>query len=277
MNDEQIIYTTFSSVIIVLAIANLGSFGGGIYTYIALFIAMLGLAFVLLITFADFILFPLVTGLLGITFQPFKDYKITKGQDAVIKYINGIYYATGYITANLFAFEFKAERVQENEEERELAAPEGWERAVMSINFPFKFHVLAAGLDLQATRDELEGKRSYQEFNLSRALQSASANEVVITDIQRKINVIQAKMDRISQGEKPISTIMYVETTAVGVTEKAAMDLLSAQIKQLQVALSTLDVQLLRVQGRELYTLFKFNFMMPTNYEELATNFDKQS
>ena len=55
------------------------------------------------------------------------------------------------------------------------------------------------------------------------------------------------------------------------------MDMLSAQIKQLQIALSTLDLQLLRVQGRELYTLFKFNFAMPTNYEELATNFDKQS
>jgi len=147
----------------------------------------------------------------------------------------------------------------------------------MSISFPFKFHVLSSGLDIQSQRDELEGKRSYLEFQMSRAMQSGSANDVVITDLQRKINVVQAKMDRISQGEKPIATVMYVETTAVGVSERAAQDQLSAQIKQLQIALSSLDVQLLRVVGRELYTLFKYNFMLSTSYEDILNNFDKQS
>jgi hypothetical protein len=244
---------------------------------VALALAFIGIGFLLIINFADFILFPAITGLIGMTFQPYNNYKITKGQECILKNVNGLYYATGFLTANLFSFVFKAERVQENEDEKQAAAPETWERALMSISFPFKFHVLSSGLDVQTVRDDLEGKRSYQEFQLSRTMQNTTVNESVIAEIQRKINVIQARIDRISQDEKPIATLMYVETTAVGVSEKAAMDALSAQVKQLQIALSSLDVQLLRIVGRELYMLFKFNFGLPTTYEEAATNFDRQT
>ncbi len=277
MDEEAIIYLTFAAIVYVLIIANVGSFGGGIYTYIALILAFIGIGLTLVINFADFVLFPAITGLFGITFQPYPNYKITKGQEAIVKNVNGLYYATGFITANLFSFVFKAERVQENEDEKQVSATESWERALMSINFPFKFHVISSGLDVQRVRDDLDGKRAYQEFQLSRSMQNTNINESVIAEIQRKISVIQARIDRISQDEKPIATLMYVETTAVGVSEKAALDALSAQIKQLQIALSSLDVQLLRIVGRELYTLFKFNFGLPTTYEEAATNFDRQT
>lgn len=277
MDDETIIYITFSSVVMLIIIINLSAFGSGLYSYAALTLAIFGMVMILIMSFADFVLFPLITTVFGITFQPAKDYRIIKGQDAVLKNVNGLYYATGFITANLFSFVFKAERLQENIEEKQASAPEIWERAVMSISFPFKFHVISTGLDVQKVRDDLEGKRSYQEFNLSRTLQSPNANEVIVTDIQRRISVIQAQIDRISQDEKPIATLMYVETTAVGVTEKAALDALGGQIKQLQIALSSLDVQLTRIAGRELYTLFKFNFALPSTYDELVNNFDRES
>jgi hypothetical protein len=38
-----------------------------------------------------------------------------------------------------------------------------------------------------------------------------------------------------------------------------------------------MNVDLIRVVGRELYTLFKFSFAMPLTYEETAGYFDKQS
>jgi len=276
MDEEAIIFSVFTAMIPVIVIANMSSFGGGLYPYLALIFAVLTIGLILMITFADFVVFPLATSILGITFQPFKDYKITKKQDAVIKSVRGIYYATGFITANLFAFEFKEEQVEENVEEREVTSLQNWEKAVMSLDFPFKFHVLSAGLDVQSVRDELEGKRSYQEFNLSKALQSGSANDVIITDMQRKISIIQAKLDRIAQGERPIGAVMYFETTAVGISEKAALDALSEQIRRIQVAFTGMDVQLLRVVGRELYTLYKFNFMLPTEVVEMESNFDKE-
>ncbi|MGC8572137.1 MAG: hypothetical protein ACP5LH_02560 [Candidatus Micrarchaeia archaeon] len=276
MDEEAIIFAVFAAMVPVLAIANMSAFGPSLYSFLALILAIIAIAMILLITFADFVVFPALTSLFGITFQPFNNYEITKGQEAIIKNVKGIYYATGFLTANLFAFEFKEEQMEENIEEKEIASLGNWERAVMSLNFPFKFHVISEGLDVQSIRDELEGKRSYQEFNLSRALQSSNANDVIINDIQRKINIIQAQMDRISQGERPIGAILYFETTAVGISKKAALDALTEQIRRIQVAFTGMDLQMLRVVGRELYTLYKFNFMIPYDNVNITSYFDTQ-
>ncbi|MDE1868391.1 MAG: hypothetical protein KGH60_00260 [Candidatus Micrarchaeota archaeon] len=276
MDQEGIMYLVFALLMPLISISVLPAFGGGIFTYIALFIILVGVALILMINWVDFMLFSLVSNLLNISFQPAAGYKLVKGQDAILKEVNGLYYATGFVTGNLFAYTFKEEVGEETEDPMKLAgAPEKWERAIIGLGFPFKYHVVSAGLDVQKVRDDLEGKRSYKEYQLSRAYVNA-ANEVTITDLQRRISVIQAKIDRISQGEKPIATLMYVETTAIGISEKAALDSLTSQIKALQVSLSALDVDLIRVVGRELYTLFKFNFSLPTSVEELSSSFDQQ-
>ncbi|MCL4389727.1 hypothetical protein M1397_03945 [Candidatus Marsarchaeota archaeon] len=249
------------------------SYGPGWGALAALF-TLIVIMLILAINWIDFIIFPMFTKFFGITIQPSKDYSITKGQDAILKSIHGLYYATGFTTANLFPYTFKTEEQDADVEEKMLSAPENWERAVTALSFPFKFHVLSVARDVQMIRDELEGKRSYQEFQLSQALQNEkTANETTITNIRRKINVIQANIDRIAGGEKPISTIMYFETTAIGVSEKAALDALSAQITQLKVAMSSLNLQIKRIAGRELYKLFTFNFALPLTYSQIADEF----
>ncbi len=273
MDDTDIVYLALSLIAIFIVLASIGSFGKG-WDLAALFFTLLALGLILALNWADFIIFPLFASILGITFQPAKDYTIVKRQDAVVKDVNGLFYATGFVTGNLFSYSFKEEEIELDVEEKMTLAPENWERAVMSISFPFKFHVLSVGRDSQKIRDDLEGRRSYQEFQLSRTLQNEKAStEAAITDIRRKISVIQAKIDRISAGEKPISSIMYFETTAVGVSEKASLDALSLQIKQLQIAMSSLNLQLSRIAGRELYLLFRFNFAIPLNYDEIAREF----
>ncbi len=276
MDEEATIFLAFTGLFYLIGFSILRDLGHGALGMLAALLLLLGFALVLVLNWADSILFPMATRMLGVTFQPAANYKINTSQDAIIKEVNGIYYATGFVTANLFSYIFKLEGYEAaTEEDRITKAPEIWERAVMSINFPFKYHVFGVGLDVQKIRDELEGKRSYQEFQLSRAIQG-NANEVTITDIQRKINAIQAKIDMISGGEKPLATLMYIETTAIGVSEKAALDALATQINTLQIAFGGFDVDLMRVVGRELYTLFKFDFSLPTSFGEAAAHFDQQ-
>lgn len=276
MDEEGIMYLAFSMVIMLMALAFIPSVGKGIISILALVVVAIGILVVLMLNFADFLLVSLVFGYLGITIEPAQSYKIIKSQNAIVKEVNGLSYATGYVAVNLFDYAFKLERPPEDEEQKMLLAPETWERAVMNIGFPFKFHVISTGLDVQKVRDEFEGKRSYQEFQLSRAFQSTSNNEVVITNIQRKLNVIQAQIDRISIGEKPIATIMYIETTAIGVSEKAALDALTQQINDIRVSFSSMDVDMNRVMGRELYNLFNFSFALPTTIDQLSSYFDTQ-
>ncbi len=276
MDELGIVYLALCMIIVFLALVALPDFGPGLYTYIAIALILITVAFLVIMNWADFLLFPVITSLLNITFMPAKDYKIIKTQDAIIKNVGGLYYATGYLTGNLFSYEFKSENPDQDMEEKIAGASDKWERAVMSIDFPFKFHVLSCGRDIQQARDELEGRRSYVEFQMSRAIQGGKTSDVEIGELQRKLDVYQAQINRISQGEKPISTLMYVETIAVGVTEKAAVDTLASQVKRLQVSLGSLDIDLLRVVGRELYTLFTFNFTLPINYDGIRSNFDLQ-
>jgi hypothetical protein len=277
MDEGSVAYIIFSMIVPLAAFAFLPQIGTGIFGIVAVILILVGVGAILLMNWADFILFPLVTYLFNITFQPAAGYKIIKTQDAVVKDVNGLFYATGYLSANLFPYVFRQEVQGTSDELKMLSAPETWERCLMSLGFPFKFHVLSSGLDVEKVREELEGKRSYQEFQMSRALQSGTANDVGITEMQRKISILQTQIDRISQGEKPIATAMYVETTAIGVSEKAALDALSAQVKGLQLSLGALDVDLVRIVGRELHTLFSFNFGLPTSLEEIGSYFNQQS
>jgi hypothetical protein len=276
MDSTGVIYLAFSLVIVLITFSFLPYFGPGLYRIIAVIVLLITVVLILMLNWIDFLVFPAVSRMLGITFQPMKDYRIVKSQDAIVKNVGGIYYAIGYLTANLFAYTFKAENPEEDVDSRIAEAPDRWERAVSGIDFPFKFHVLSCGRDVQKARDSLEGKRGYIEFQMARMAQSGKQTDTAMEELQRKQSIIQTQMDRISQGEKPISSIMYIETVGVGVTEKSAMDNLAAQEARLQVALSSLDVQIIKIVGRELYSIFNFNFSLPTRYDEIATNFDMQ-
>ncbi len=276
MDSTGVMYLAFSLIIVLITFSFLPYFGPGIYRIIAIVILLITVILILMLNWIDFIVFPAVSRMLGITFQPMKDYKIVKSQDAIVKNVGGIYYAIGYLTANLFAYTFKAENPEEDVDSRIAEAPDRWERAVSGIDFPFKFHVLSCGRDVQKARDSLEGKRGYIEFQMARLAQSGKQTDTAMEELQRKQSIIQTQMDRISQGEKPISSIMYIETVGVGVTEKSALDSLAAQEARLQVALSSLDVQIVKIVGRELYSIFNFNFSLPTQYNEIASNFDMQ-
>ena len=276
MDELGIAYLAFSLMIIFVAISTASAIGHGLVYLIILIFAIISLAILVGMNFADSILYPAIMHILGIRVEPSKGYIIPKSQDAIVKNVNGLFYATGYLTGNIFSYRFKQEAINEDEDQQMADAPERWERAVMNIKFPFKFHIISAGREVQKVRDELEGKRSYQEYQLSRLMQSNSSNEMAITDIQRKIRTLQTQIDRIAQGEKPISSLMYIETTAAGVSEKAAVDLLSEQLRELQVSLSILDLQMSRIVGRELYSIFKFNFAVPLSEAAIASEFDRQ-
>ncbi len=273
MDEMDVLYLALCGVVLLVALATLSAYGAG-WSYIAAVFTLLTAAFIIAMNWADFIVFPVIMKMFSITFQPAKGYAIVKNQDAVVKNVGGLYYATGFATGNLFGYTFKAEQEEEGAEDKMLHASENWERAVMSLDFPFKFHVLSVGRDVQKVRDDLEAKRGYQEFQLSRSLENTQASaETTITDIRRKISIIQAKIDRISAGEKPISALMYFETTAVGVSEKAALDALSDQIRRLQIGMSSMNMQVTRVAGREVYALLKMNFSTPISVQDITTEF----
>ncbi len=104
MDEEGIVYLTLCLVMLVVPLSILSLIA---QKYLAIAVVLLVIAggiVILLLNFADYLLVSAVFGLLGITFQPAQGYTIVKSQNAIVKNVNGLYYATGYVTANLFAY-----------------------------------------------------------------------------------------------------------------------------------------------------------------------------
>ncbi len=272
MDEKTIIHIALSVLVVLLVIVN-----GVKYGVVGLIIVVLGfvsLGLILLIAFADFLIFPAFTKLLNIVIVPSKGYIIPKSQDAIIKYSNGIYYATGYLTANIYNYIFAQEQVQE-EDMALAAAPDKWEKAIMNIHFPFKFNIVAVAEEVQHYREELEAKRGLLEFQYSKETQGSNPNPMGLETIQRQINVIQARIDRIGEGERPVNSIMYIESTAVGVSQKEAMDRLTNQLNELSTVFNIFDLSIARIMGREMYLVHNFNYRVPS-IGELSSEFDQQ-
>ncbi len=265
MDENTLIFMAFSIFAIMLALMNFGAYGGiGI---IVVFVAIIGIVLIFIINYADFLIFPLFTKLLNIKVLLAKGYYVPKGGEAVIKVVNGIYYATGYLTANIFNYVFTAEHLNAEEEAKLAESPNVWERILMNISFPFKFNIISSAEEVQKFRDELEGKRGVLEYHLSKEMESQTPSQMVVDELQSKINTLQTRIDRLSAGERPINEVMYIETTSFGVSEKEALDKLSNQLEHLQTVFGSFDISINRVIGRELHMLFGMNYTLQPESE----------
>ncbi len=272
--DQNTIFHLAASLLVVLLVI-IGSSNYGLFSILLIALALITAALILILAFADYLIFPTITRIMHISITPFKNYMIPKEQDSVVKNVNGMYYATGYVAANVYNYVFAAEAVEEDQSAM-ILAPEKWEKATMNIHFPFKFHLISSAEDIQQFRDELETKRGLYEFQYSREASSGSPNPMGLESLQRQMRVIQARIDRLGSGEKPINSIMYIESTAVGISEKDARDSLTKQLNELMTVFNVFDLSMVRVYGRELYLLQKMNYIIPT-LTELKAQFQQQT
>jgi len=254
-------YLGFSSVVALLIITNASSFGA--FGFVAILLAAMTIATTLIINYADFVLFPVFTTILGIKITAAKNCYMPKSSNCIIKYVDGIYYATGFLTANVYNYIMEAEVVDETEDQKLGEAPDKWERIVMNVDFPFRYNMIMAAQDIQVYRDELEGKRGVMEVQLSREMGSSTPNQLTIQDLEKKMNILDARIERLSMGERPVNSMMYIETTSVGVSEKEAVDSLTNQLNHLQTIFNAFDLSITRVVGREIYYMFTFGYSLP--------------
>ncbi len=258
MDERTLIYLAACAVPMIIALTNIASYGP-LSIIVAVFV-LIGLMLLLILNYADFLVFPALTRLFNITVQLSRDHTVPKAENCIIKHYKSLYYATGYLTANIYGYVFSEEMVSEGEEEKMVSAPDLWENIVMNTDFSFKFSIVTSTKPVQKYREDLEGQRGYLEFQLSKEEQQQNPNQLTINEIQRKIAILQARINRVSAGELPLDSIMYIETTAVGVSEKESTDELQNQLNHLETVLSSLDLSITRVLGREMHTLYKLNY-----------------
>jgi hypothetical protein len=273
MDAETIFYISIPSVLILILLSALPRYGS--FGIVVAILSLLSIILIFVINYADFLIFPAITQALGISVILANNYTAPKKQNCVIKYIGGIYYATGYLTANIYGYVFSAENIIEGEEAQLGSAPERWEKIVSNVKFPFKYNIISSAKDIQKYREELEGQRGFLEFQISRESNSTNPNQMTIEALRRRVSILQARIDRISTGERPLKSIMYMETTAVGVSEKEATDALELQLNQLETLFSSFDISMTRIIGREMHFLHRFNYRI-YDFKNISSIFQDQ-
>ena len=245
--------------------SDIGVFGIVDFIFLVTFVALIPFTM-----FFDYLALPFFTNIFGIVEIPAEGYEITKKQDAVIKYVNGIYYTIGYIGASIYEYVLRREEPEENLEGRFIQGLELWERAIASIKFPIKFSIISFQRDLVEARRELEEQRDYWEYRLSKEMQATMPNAMEIDNIQRKIRVLDVKLNRMSAGEKPLGVLMYASVYACGLSKEAALKNLEVAIKEATITLgNALDLKVSRLYGRDLKNAFLFEYVTPPSEKEL--------
>jgi hypothetical protein len=268
--EEELAKAILSGIGVIISLWALFSSDMGFFGIIAAFL-LIGFGALIPITFfLDFLVLPLFTDTFGIIEIPADGYEITKKQDAIIKYVNGIYYATGYLGTSIYEYVLRREEPEENLEGRFIQGLELWERAVASIKFPIKFSIISFQRDLVSARRELEEERDYWEYRLSKEMQLSMPNAMEIDNIQRKIRVLDVKLNRMSAGEKPLGVLMYASVYACGLSKEAALKNLESAVKEASVTLgNALDLKVSRLTGRDLRNAFLLEYVVPPSEKEL--------
>jgi len=268
--EEEIAKVFLSEAAIIISFWALFSSDLGIFGIIDIFLLLSFAALIPFTMFFDYLVLPFFTSIFGIVEIPAEGYEITKKQDAIIKYVNGVYYAIGYLGASIYEYVLRREEPEENLEGRFIQGLELWERAIGSIKFPIKFSIISFQRDLVAARRELEEQRDYWEYRLSKEMQATMPNAMEIDNIQRKIRILDVKLNRMSAGEKPLGVLMYASVYACGLSKEAALKNLESAIKEATVTLgNALDLKITRLSGRDLRNAFFFEYVIPPSEKEL--------
>lgn len=270
MFDEELSKALLSGCGILLSLWALSSANLGFFGLILFFISLAFVALIPITMFLDYLVLPAFTYLFRITEIPADGYEIVPEQNAIIKNVQGIYYAIGYLGISIYEYVLRREEPEENIQLQFLQGLELWERAVERFNFPLSIDLISFQRDLMATRREFEEQRDYYEYRLSKELQAPNPNALEVEALQRKIRIVNLKLNRMSSGEKPIGVLMYATVIAYGSNKQAALQNLNALIKEATVTLSNaLDMKVERLSGRDLRNAFLLSTIVPPSSQEL--------
>jgi hypothetical protein len=214
-----------------------------------------------------FIILPLITKILKVSEIRVGGFEIPPSQDVILKNIGGIYYATMFLYARFY------ESAAVGVEEEQASYMDLWERAVSSVSFPFKFCIITYIENILKFREDVETKRASAQMKLGREREKPRPDPITIDRWERDIARQNEMLVRLSAGEKPLGIVMYVMTSAVGVSADAAIASVRAQANELKANFSnTLNVEITNLVGEDMKKCFEWEVAIPPTPKDLKAS-----
>jgi hypothetical protein len=214
-----------------------------------------------------FIILPLVTRVLKVREIRAGGFEVPPSQDVILKDVGGVYYAAEFLYARLY------ESAVAGVQEEQSSYIDMWERAVASINFPFKFCVLSYLDDMMKFREDVETNRAAAQLRLGREREKPRPDALTIDKWEREVSRQNELLSRLSSGEKPLGTLMYIMTIALGVSPEAATAAVKGQANELKATFSNaLNIEVLNIAGEDMKKCFDWEVAFPPTLKDLKAS-----
>jgi len=265
--NERTLTAASLGITLICALLSLTTRGLGPFGFFATFASIVCAIFSLIIWKVGFIILPFITKFLKVSEIRVGGFEIPPSQDVIVKNVGGIYYATVFLYSRFY------ESAMVGVEEQEAPYMDLWERAVASVNFPFKFCVITYIEDILKFREDVETNRAAAQLKLGREREKPRPDAITVDKWEREVARQNEMLARLSAGEKPLGTIMYATTTAVGVSSEAAIATVKSQANELKSTFSNaLNIEMTNLFGEDLKKCFEWEIAIPPSPKDLKAS-----
>ena len=234
--------------------------------------AFIGAVMSILIYQYGYMIIPLLTkfsNVIVVTAE--RDYEIPPSQDVIIKRVGDNYYATKFLGVQLF------ESPSENDSEQNLNYMIAFERAISSVKYVTKISMMVYVLDISEKKRDIETKKYEAQLKLSKEREKGQNQDVLRIDkLEHEIAMWQKELEKISRGEKPMTVLTYLMTTAIGISRESAMANVNSQANEIRASMSNaLNSKVEILKADDMLKCFDWEHMLPKSYAEWQDQVEK--
>ncbi|NYZ75749.1 hypothetical protein H0N98_00680 [Candidatus Micrarchaeota archaeon] len=263
INDKTVAATTLGIAFLSILLAFQAR-GLGVLQIAIVAIGILSLLLDAVVYKVGFIILPFITRILKVREIRTGGFEIPPSQDVILKNVGGVYYAIQFMYARLY------ESASVGVQDEQSSYMDLWERAVASVYFPFKFCVLTFLEDILKFREDVETRRAAAQLRLGREREKPRPDAITIDKWEREVAKQNELLARLSAGEKPLGTLMYITTLAIGVSPDAATAIVKGQANELKATFSNaLNVEILELKGEDMKRCFDWEIAFPSTLKDL--------
>jgi hypothetical protein len=229
--------------------------------------AGMGALFAIVFVKFGYIVMPVITKRTGTVVHLENAYEIPPSEDVVVKSANGVYYASAFLSLEIF------ESASEKSNEQNIAYNEFFERAISNLKYVTKISYLVYVEDITEERKRIDTRRAEAQLRLQREREKGEQDVLKIDKFEKEISMFDGQLDKLIRGEKPIGVIATAMTCAAGVSKDAAIANVKAQASELTTLLSNaLNVKVEQLTGDQMLKCFEWESFFPARPQDLQDN-----
>lgn len=211
-----------------------------------------------------YLVIPLITQKTNVVMLTPEGYEIPSSQDVIVKNVNGVYYASSFLSLKIF------ESVTEKTMDETISYSKYFERAISNLKYVTKISYMLYVEDIRQKRQIIETKRAESQLRLSRERDKPQPDPLKIDRHERELAQWDNQLTRLIKGVKPMGVIAYAMTTAAGISKEAAIAKSRVQAQELRTLLAnSLNVEVAPLQGDEMLKCFEWEMFYPTTVQEI--------